>query len=168
MRLPDGDTCHPPERDFQASSGTIMADQYNPAKALEVLVVEDDALLRLAAVDLVESENLVVFEADGYDQALEHLACHCQIGIVFTDIQMPGLMDGLALAHHSKARWPHLQHIIVSGQLAPTEGQMPEGARFFAKPYDTRLIGETLRKMAEIRHANESANPASIELGILP
>ncbi|AYJ87445.1 response regulator [Sphingomonas paeninsulae] len=128
-----------------------MPGHYNHAKILEVLVVEDDALLRMAAVDLVELENLVVFDADGADQALELLALHSQIGIVFTDIQMPGSMDGMVLAQHTKARWPHLQHIIVSGQLAPTKAQMPDGAQFFAKPYDTGLKGQTLRAMAGIQ-----------------
>jgi CheY-like chemotaxis protein len=126
-----------------------MTGNYNTAEMPQVLVVEDDSLLRMMAVNLVGDERLIVFEADGADNALEQLACHCQIGIVFTDIQMPGSMDGLALAHLSKARWPHLQHIIVSGRLVLTADQMPEGARFFAKPYDLALLGETLRAMAD-------------------
>lgn len=132
-----------------------MPKHYNSEKTSEVLVVEDDALLRMAAVDLVEMQNLVVFDADGADQALELLGRHSQIGIIFTDIQMPGSMDGMVLAHHTKSRWPHLQHIIVSGQLAPTQAQMPDGAQFFAKPYDTRLIGQTLRAMGGIQQSDE-------------
>jgi CheY-like chemotaxis protein len=130
--------------------GNTMIQRYDTAQTPQVLVVEDDGLLRMMAVDLVDGEHLTVFEADSADNALELLDHHCQIGIVFTDIQMPGSMDGLAMAHLSKARWPHLRHIIVSGQLCPTPDQMPAGSRFFAKPYDWGVLGKTIRSMTRI------------------
>ncbi|MDB5715896.1 MAG: response regulator [Sphingomonadales bacterium] len=121
---------------------------FNPAVVPHVLVVEDDELLRMTAVDLVCDQRLKAFEADSADQALEMLSCHCQIGILFTDIEMPGSMDGLALAHTAKRHWPHLQHIIVSGNVLPKETALPERASFFAKPYNPNLIGKALRVMA--------------------
>jgi CheY-like chemotaxis protein len=129
-----------------------MIQSYDTAQTPQVLVVEDDGLLRMMAVDLVDGEHLTVFAADSADTALELLYRHRQIGIVFTDIQMPGSMDGLAMANLSKARWPHLRHIIVSGQLCPTPEQMPAGSRFFAKPYNWGVLGSILRLMARIPH----------------
>jgi CheY-like chemotaxis protein len=67
---------------------------------------------------------------------------------VFTDINMPGSMDGLKLAHAVRNRWPPIKIIVTSGRDRVTEQDLPEGGRFFAKPYDPIKITDTLRQWA--------------------
>jgi CheY-like chemotaxis protein len=64
---------------------------------------------------------------------------------VFTDVQMPGSMDGLKLAHAVRNRWPQIKIIVTSGRELLTEDDLPEGGRFFAKPYDPTEICKALR-----------------------
>lgn len=109
-----------------------------------VLVVEDDALLRMAALEIVEENGFAALEAENADDAITLLEKHPEIRIVFTDIHMAGSMDGLQLAAFAHDRWPPLRFIIVSGQHRPIMAEIPEGARFFSKPYDARAIGEAL------------------------
>src|SRR5258708_24215977 len=82
-----------------------------------VLVVEDDMLLRMRAVDMVEDAGYISVEAVDADQAVTILESRSDIALLFTDIQMPGSMDGLGLAHSVHARWPPIKIILVSGQL---------------------------------------------------
>lgn len=100
-----------------------------------ILVVEDDALIRMAAVDLFEDEGFAVIEADGADAALVLLGSRSDIALMFTDIQMPGTLDGLALAHRTFANWPNVLLIITSGQVKPLAADLPDRARFIRKPY---------------------------------
>src|SRR3954463_16560588 len=88
----------------------------NPAV---VLVVEDEMLLRMRAVDMVEDAGFTSIEAVDADEAVAILESRSDIALVFTDIQMPGSMDGLKLAHVVHARWPPIRIILVSGQLKP-------------------------------------------------
>ncbi|WP_310539766.1 response regulator, partial [Phenylobacterium sp.] len=79
-----------------------------------VLVVEDELMLRMRAVDIVEDAGFVPIEAVNADQAIQILESRNDIAVLFTDIQMPGSMDGLRLAHHVHSRWPHIKIILVS------------------------------------------------------
>lgn len=110
-----------------------------------VLIVEDEAMIRMGAAALVEDLGCEFFEASNADEAIALLEKHPQITVVFTDIQMAGSMDGLELAAYARRRWPPLNFIIVSGNHAATEIEMPEGARFFPKPYDAAAIGDAIR-----------------------
>ena len=101
-----------------------------------VLVVEDEMVLRMRAVDIVEDACFVAIEAISADQALEILESRNDICVLFTDVQMPGSMDGLKLAHATHARWPHIKIILVSGQIAVTDADKPEDSRFFPKPLE--------------------------------
>lgn len=112
-----------------------------------VLVVEDEAIIRLSAVSLVEDQGFTALEAESADEAIEILETHPEIRIVFTDIHMAGSMDGLQLAAYAHDRWPPLKFIIVSGERKPERDDMPEGACFFPKPYDIGLIGRTLHQL---------------------
>lgn len=112
-----------------------------------VLVVEDEAIIRMSAVSLVEDEGFRVFEAASADEAMVILEAHPGIRLIFTDIQMAGSMDGLQLIAYARRRWPPLQFIVVSGEKSPTALEMPEGSRFFSKPYDVAQITGTLQKM---------------------
>jgi CheY-like chemotaxis protein len=82
-----------------------------------VLVVEDEMLLRMRTVDMVEDAGFTSVEAVDADEAVAILESRSDIALLFTDIQMPGSMDGLKLAHAVHERWPPIKIILVSGQL---------------------------------------------------
>ena len=106
-----------------------------------VLVVEDDFLSRLHAVDLVEDAGYIAVEASNADEAIRILEARKDIRIVFTDIDMPGSMDGLKLAHAIRKRWPPIELILTSGHIDVSDANIPERGRFFSKPYlDTEII----------------------------
>jgi two-component sensor histidine kinase/ActR/RegA family two-component response regulator len=100
----------------------------------KVLVVEDEMMLRMRAVDIVEDAGFIPIEAVNADEALAILESRSDIDLLFTDIQMPGSMDGLKLAYAVHERWPSIKIILVSGKLTPTEAEKPPHSRFFGKP----------------------------------
>ena len=99
-----------------------------------VLVVEDELLLRMNAVSLLEEAGFAVLEAGSADEAIALLEGGRDIGIVFTDINMPGSMDGLRLAHAIRNRWPPIELVLTSGQMRVRNEDMPERGRFLCKP----------------------------------
>lgn len=108
-----------------------------------VLVVEDELMLRMRAVDIVEDAGFLPVEAVNADEAIRILEARDDISVLFTDIQMPGSMDGLKLAHVVHARWPQIRIILVSGQIAVTEADKPESSKFFPKPLEIeQMVGE--------------------------
>jgi CheY-like chemotaxis protein len=112
-----------------------------------ILVVEDEPLLRMAAADLAEEAGYDVVEATDAAQAIAILRCHTDIALVFTDIDMPGRMDGIGLAAFIHERWPRIQTILTSGKFATAPGGLPSDSLFFTKPYvDSKLV-EAFRKM---------------------
>ena len=123
-------------------------EETRPYGALSVLVVEDEPLLRMDALDFIEQAGFIVFEARGADEAIRMLELHSEIRIVFTDINMPGSMDGLKLAHYVRGRWPPVQLIITSGNMIPRADEMPTGGVFLGKPYRPSQVTERLRAMA--------------------
>jgi CheY-like chemotaxis protein len=109
-----------------------------------VLVVEDEMLLRMRAVDMVEDAGYIPVEAADADQAVAILESRSDIALMFTDIQMPGSMDGLGLAHSVHERWPPIKIIMVSGQLKLANTDIPTDSRFFEKPFEA---GEMIAEM---------------------
>jgi CheY-like chemotaxis protein len=108
-----------------------------------VLVVEDEMLLRMRAVDMVEDAGYTSVEAVDADQAVAILESRSDIALIFTDIQMPGSMDGLGLAHSVHKRWPPIKIILVSGQLKLSESDIPPNSRSFGKPLQAnQMIAE--------------------------
>jgi two-component sensor histidine kinase/ActR/RegA family two-component response regulator len=108
-----------------------------------VLIVEDEMVLRMRAVDIVEDAGFRPLEAVNADQAIAILESRSDISLLFTDIQMPGSMDGLKLAHAVHDRWPAIKIILVSGQVNPSEAEKPADSRFFGKPLSVaRMITE--------------------------
>jgi two-component sensor histidine kinase/ActR/RegA family two-component response regulator len=103
-------------------------------KIPNVLVVEDEMMLRMRAVDIVEDAGFNPVEAVNADEALSILESRSDISLLFTDIQMPGSMDGLKLAHAVHDRWPSIKIILVSGQMNPSDSEKPADSRFFGKP----------------------------------
>lgn len=113
-----------------------------------VLIVEDEAILRLVAMELAEDAGLAVFGAAAAAEGIAQVEAHPEIGIVFTDISMAGSMNGLAMSRVIHERWPSIKFMVTSGKVAPTASQMPSGAVFFAKPYDFNNVTETFRRLA--------------------
>ena len=107
-----------------------------------VLVVEDEMILRMRAVDIVEDAGFNPVEAVNADQAISILESRSDIALLFTDIQMPGSMDGLKLAHAVHDRWPSIKIILVPGQVKPSDAERPAHSRFFGKPLGVdQMIG---------------------------
>jgi len=120
----------------------------NSTKLPAVLIVEDEPLVRIGAVNLIEDAGFEVIEAASADEAIGILECRSDVRVVFTDIHMPGSMDGLKLAHAVRNRWPPIRIIVTSGRELIAEQVLPEGGRFFAKPYNPIEILDALRGWA--------------------
>ena len=114
-----------------------------------VLVVEDEALVRMDLVANLEDSGYRTFEASSATEAIDVLERHPAIRVVFTDIQMPGTMDGLALARCVRERWPPTIIVISSGKIQPKEDEIPDGVSFLAKPYEERKLSRILAEVAQ-------------------
>jgi len=128
----------------------MMAPDHSVIPAV-VLVVEDEMLLRMRAVDMVEDAGYTSIEAVDADQAVAILEARSDVALMLTDIQMPGSMDGLKLAHAVHRRWPPIKIILVSGQLKMANIDIPLDSRFFGKPLDAAEMVTQMRNM--IGHA---------------
>jgi len=115
-----------------------------------VLVVEDDFLLRMHAAEMIAAAGFEVVEAGNADEAIEILEKRSDIVVVFTDIQMPGSMDGLKLARAVRGRWPPIKIVATSGRLNVGESDLPEGGRFLPKPYSAHEITGLLREVTTL------------------
>lgn len=124
-----------------------MASYVPPPKPV-VLVVEDEPLLLIMAIDVVEEAGFEPVQARNADEAIEILELRTDIRIVFTDIDMPGTMNGMRLAALVRDRWPPIEIIIVSGHLKLKDLELPEGSVFYSKPYDTTQLTAQLQRMA--------------------
>jgi CheY-like chemotaxis protein len=112
-----------------------------------VLIVEDEPLIRMGAVYLIEEAGFEVYGAASADVAIAMLELHNEIRLIFTDVDMPGSMDGLKLAHYVRGRWPPVKIIVTSGHVKVTEESLPVGALFLPKPYDPAEITHKVREM---------------------
>jgi CheY-like chemotaxis protein len=120
----------------------------SPHRSLPVvLIVEDEPLLRMLAVEVVEEAGFAALEAGDADEAVALLESRPDILLLFTDINMPGSMDGLKLAHVARERWP-VKILVVSGQIRPRPADLPPNTRFFQKPYRAAAMVEELRSLA--------------------
>ncbi len=113
----------------------------------KVLVVEDEPLLRMAAVDILEDAGFLVEEAGSGREALRVLQAVPGLHVLFTDIHMPGEPDGLALAHQTTKNFPATGIVIVSGHKVLLAHEMPLGALFLAKPYEAHHVVSYVRKV---------------------
>jgi CheY-like chemotaxis protein len=110
-----------------------------------VLVVEDEPLLLMHAVSLLEEAGFDTLEASSADEAIALLETRNDIRIVFTDINLPGSMDGLRLAHAIRQRWPPVELLLTSGHTRVGDEDMPDRGLFLGKPYDGGELVRTLR-----------------------
>jgi two-component sensor histidine kinase/CheY-like chemotaxis protein len=137
-----------------------------PSHSPNVLVVEDEMLLRMRAVDIVEDAGFNAVEANSADQALSILESRSDIALLFSDVQMPGTMDGLKLAHAVHHRWPSIKIILVSGQVTLSEWERPADSRFFGKPLEVKQMIAELQEMVgagALKIVPETALPLAVD-----
>jgi DNA-binding NtrC family response regulator len=123
-----------------------MVQEDAPSGRKFVLVVEDEPLLLLMAGDIVGDAGLEAILVPNADEAIRILESRDDISIVFTDVRMPGSMDGIRLAAAVRSRWPPIKLVVVSGHLT-ADADLPQGARFFRKPYASDQIISALRQL---------------------
>lgn len=113
-----------------------------------VLIVEDEAFLRIIGASILEEGGFRVIEAANAEQALHCLECSDDILVMFTDINMPGSPDGLGLARLVNERWPSIGILVTSGQEQPCPEELPLNGRFLSKPYRDDEMLATVRSLA--------------------
>jgi DNA-binding NtrC family response regulator len=133
---------------FRSASGVVNVMTYVSNLRPCALVVDDDALIRMNSAQILSDAGFRTFEGRNADEALSILANHhASIGLLFTDVQMPGTRNGFALARETAARWPEMQILVASGQSCPEAGDMPEGAIFVCKPFSPAVIHDWLKQL---------------------
>lgn len=114
---------------------------------VRVLVVEDETFTLMDAAETLRMAGFEIFEAANADQAIQILERDSDIRLVFTDIEMPGSMNGLKLAAYVRDRWPPVKIIAASGHFKNQAGDLPANARFFSKPYHSDQIISAIREL---------------------
>ena len=122
-----------------------------------ILVVEDEALIRMVSADILGDAGFRVLEAANADEAIEILKQAEHVQLVFTDIRMPGRMDGLELATFVHSHWPDIRLVVTSGHTVVPDSEIPDGGRFVSKPYDLK------RLVADIRAVIDAPKPMHSE-----
>ena len=124
-----------------------MAYPQKAPNAPIVLVVEDEMMQRMLTISAFDVAGFVVMEAENATRAIAILgACGQEIQFLFTDIEMAGGINGVALAAHTREHWPSIDIAVASGKLAPSAAALPDHARFFSKPYNTDLVVDHFRQ----------------------
>jgi len=111
-----------------------------------ILIVEDEALVRLSAIGMFEDAGFRMIEATNSDEALELLNADSDVQLLFTDVKMPGTIDGVSLARQVRDRWPHIGIMVTSSRSMSRFDELPSASRFEQKPYSPATV---------IRHARE-------------
>jgi CheY-like chemotaxis protein len=106
------------------------------AAVCTVLVVEDEPLIRMDLVDRLSRLGCAALEAGSAAEAIAILERHREITAVFTDVQMPGTMDGIELARYVRKRWPPTIIVVSSGKAPPEAGELAPDIPVLAKPYN--------------------------------
>ncbi len=115
--------------------------QATPINTHAILLVEDEILIRIELADFFADAGYQVFEAGDADEAIGILEREKTIRIVLTDIQLPGSMDGLKLAHYIRDRYPPTVLLLTSGGVHIEDASLPASSQFIAKPFDpTRIL----------------------------
>src|SRR5580704_12201393 len=117
------------------------------AEKTVILVVEDETIIRMGAVQMLEEAGFAVLEADNAQDAVSILESRNDVRAIFTDINMPGTMDGMRLARMVRGRWPPIHLIVTSGLMSPDTDDLPPGGRFIRKPYDSAQVIGTIREL---------------------
>ncbi len=118
--------------------------------AIRVLVVEDETFTRMDVVEMLSAAGFDIVEAINADEAIQMLERDPDIRLIFTDIDMPGTMNGLKLAAAVRKRWPPVRIIATSGHFKVQAGDLPADARFFPKPYQPAQIINAVRELTSV------------------
>ena len=111
-----------------------------------VLVVEDEWIVRATLVEVLADAGFFVVEAEQGAVALEALERHAPaVDVLFTDVRMPGDIDGLELARRAATLRPSIAIIVASGNLIPSRDDLPHGCLFLSKPYSFRELPDQIR-----------------------
>ncbi len=112
------------------------------------IVVEDDPIIMMETSFILEDAGFRVYESFDGDEAIAHLSTHWESTVLlFSDVDMPGTIDGFALARHVAANWPEIEIVIASGHVSPEKGDLPEKATFLTKPFNQRMIHDHLGRI---------------------
>jgi two-component system, response regulator PdtaR len=122
---------------------TPMVDQ------ISVLVVEDEAILRIRVACDLEDAGFIILEASHADEAINLLLINPQIQVLFTDVDMPGSMDGLKLAVAVRDRWPPIKIIVTSGYRRLNKETLPVEGEFLIKPYTPNHVIQTIKSLVD-------------------
>ena len=117
------------------------------ASPIRVLVVEDETFTRMDVVEVLRGPGFDILEAANADDAILLLECNSDIRLIFTDIDMPGSMNGLKLATAVRDRWPPISILATSGHFKMKSGDFPADARFIPKPYGSAQIIAAIRDL---------------------
>ncbi|MBO9122515.1 response regulator [Rhizobium sp. 16-488-2a] len=131
----------------QSQSSLTETRRLVHSNPVAVLVVDDEALIRFAIVDELADQGFDVHEAANADEAIALVEKYPEIRLIFTDIDMPGSMDGLKLAAFVRDRWPPIKIIVTSGRVKPSADMMPEGVPFLPKPYEFPHVIAAINKL---------------------
>ena len=123
-----------------------------PCKRSVVLLVEDEVLVRLFGADILKAAGFEVIEAANADEALQTLEARDDVQVLFTNVHMPGSLDGLALARCVHERWPDIELLIASGRSRVDPDEIPDNGRFVSKPYEPGRVVQQLRELTERHH----------------
>ena len=115
--------------------------------AAVVLVVEDEFLIRMDAVEMLEAAGFATIEAANADEAIRIFESRDDIRVLVTDIDMPGSMDGLKLAHVVREKWPPVKLVVFSGKRTPRFEELPADALFYGKPYNMDEVTAGIGKL---------------------
>jgi len=140
---------------------TCMYDQFLGV----VLLVEDEPLVRLLAADVLVEAKFRVIEAANAEEALTVLQAGVEVDVLLSDVEMPPGIDGYALARQVHERWPEIEILITSGREWPTEGDLPPGAAFLAKPCPNETLVSYVQSAAERARGARSARAAETSTG---
>lgn len=119
--------------------------EFEKLKAPIALVVDDEPLILMDTADMIADEGYAVVEASTADQAYRFLDRHSSLQLLFTDVEMPGELDGFDLARIVGERWPHISVVVASGAAVPGPGDIPDNATFINKPFTAELVHEVIR-----------------------
>lgn len=126
----------------------ISEKRSTPSTIPYALVVDDDALVLMTVCDMLENAGFRFFEAGSADEALPVLEANWEsVTLLFTDVEMPGALNGYSLAHHVATRWPGIEIVVASGNAKPAGGDLPDRATFIPKPFNEQIVHDHLRRI---------------------
>ena len=127
-----------------------------------ILLVEDEVLVRMVAADVLSDAGFTVLESTNAEEALRLLETRSDVQVLFTDVNMPGALDGLGLAQIVHERAPTIGILIGSGRIRPCPGELPPGVRFIPKPYAPSALTDAVRAVAQGQQGREDGSMRSL------